>query len=59
MSAQITNVKTGTTVWTNAVDDLEKVEKHSVPGVVSEMNRVMERSIEKLVSSVQIPQAAQ
>ena len=58
MSAQITNVKTGTTVWTNAVDEVEKVEQHSVPGVVSGMNRAMEHSIEKLVSSVQIPQAA-
>ena len=59
MWAQITNLKTGTTVWSNAVDDIEKVEQHSVPGVVSEMNRAMERSVAKLVSSVQIPQAAQ
>jgi len=58
MSAQITNLKTGTTVWTNAVDEVERVEQHSVSGVVSEMNRAMERSIEKLLSSVQIPQAA-
>jgi ABC-type uncharacterized transport system auxiliary subunit len=58
MSAQIANFKTGITVWSNAVDSIEKVEQHSVPGVVSEMNRAMERSIEKLVSSVQIPQAA-
>lgn len=58
MSAQITNLKTGTTVWTNAVDEIERVEQHSVPGVVSEMNRAMERSVEKLLSSVQIPQAA-
>jgi ABC-type uncharacterized transport system auxiliary subunit len=58
MSAQITNLKTGTTVWTNSVDDIERVEQHSVPGVVSEMNGAMERSIAKLVSSVQIPPAA-
>ena len=59
MSAQITNLKTGATVWTNAVDDIEKVEQHSVPGVVSAMNRAMEKSIEKLVASVHVPQAAQ
>ena len=59
MSAQITNLKTGITVWSNAVDDIERVAQHSVPGVVSEMNRAMERSVAKLVSSVQIPQAAQ
>ena len=58
MSAQITNLKTGNTVWSNAVDDIEIVEQHSVPGVVSEMNRAMERSIEKLISSVRIPQVA-
>ncbi len=56
VSAQITNLKTGTTVWTNAVDDVERVEQHSVLGVVSKMSRAVERSIEKLVSSVQIPQ---
>jgi ABC-type uncharacterized transport system auxiliary subunit len=55
MSAQITNLKTGTTVWSNTVDDVEKVEQHSVAGVVAEMNRAMERSLEKLTSSVQIP----
>lgn len=59
MSAEITNLKTGNTVWTNAVDEVEKVEQHSVPGIVSEMNRAMERTMAKLVSSVQIPQAAQ
>ena len=57
MSAQITNLKTGTTVWTNAVDEVERVEQHSVPGIVSEMNQAMERSIEKFVSSVHIFQA--
>ena len=58
ISVQITNVKTGTMVWTSTVDDVEKVEQHSVPGVVSEMNQAMERSIEKLVTSIRIPQAA-
>jgi ABC-type uncharacterized transport system auxiliary subunit len=58
ISAQITNVKTGTMVWTNTADDVENVEQHSVPGVVSQMNRAMERSIDKLITSVQIPHAA-
>ncbi len=58
MSAQITNIKTGATVWTNAVNDVEKVEQRSVPGVVSEMNLAMERSVAKLLSSVRIPPAA-
>jgi ABC-type uncharacterized transport system auxiliary subunit len=58
MSAQITNLKTGATVWTNSVDEVERVEQHNLPGVVSEMNRAMERSIAKLVSSAQMPPAA-
>jgi ABC-type uncharacterized transport system auxiliary subunit len=58
MSAQITNLKTGTTVWNKSVDEVEKVERHSVTGVVSGMNRAMERSVAKLVSSVEVPQAA-
>jgi ABC-type uncharacterized transport system auxiliary subunit len=57
--AQMIDSKTGATVWSDAVDNIEKVEQHSVPGVVSEMNRAMERSVMKLVSSVQIPQTAQ
>jgi ABC-type uncharacterized transport system auxiliary subunit len=56
MSAQITNVKTGTLAWTNAIDHIEKVEQHSVAGIVSEMDRAMEQGIGKLVSSVHIPQ---
>ena len=56
MSAQITSLKSGATVWSNAVDDIEKVEQHSVPGVVSGINRAMERSIEKLVPPGQIPE---
>ncbi len=58
MSAQITSLKAGTTVWSNAVDQVGKVDQHSVAGVVSEMNRTMERSIATLVSSVEIPQSA-
>ncbi len=58
MSAQITNVKNGLTVWTNAVDEVGKVEQHSVPGVVAEMNRAMERSVAKLVFSARIPQGS-
>src|SRR5258705_2504286 len=50
ISAQMTNLATGTTVWTNAVSEAGDVNKHDVPAVVSEMNRTMERAIEKLLS---------
>ena len=50
ISAQMTNLATGTTVWTNAVSEVGNVNKRDVPAVVSEMNRTMERAIEKLLN---------
>ena len=50
ISAQMTNLATGLTVWTNAVSEVGDVNKRDVPAVVSEMNRTMERAIEKLLS---------
>jgi len=50
ISAQVTNLATGATVWTNAVSEIGDVSKHDVPAVVSEMNRTMERAITKLLS---------
>ena len=50
ISAQMTNLATGATVWTNAVSEVGGVNKGDVPAVVSEMNRTMERAIEKLLS---------
>ena len=52
ISAQMTNLATGLTVWTNAVSDVGEVNKRDVPAVVSEMNRTMERAIKKLLSPV-------
>jgi ABC-type uncharacterized transport system auxiliary subunit len=50
ISAQMTHLATGATVWTNAVSEVGDVNKHDVPAVVSEMNRTMERAIIKLLS---------
>ena len=50
ISAQMTNLATGATVWTNAVSEVGNVNKGDVPAVVSEMNRTMERAIKKLLS---------
>jgi cholesterol transport system auxiliary component len=52
ISAQMTNLATGATVWTNTVSEVGDVNKHDVPAVVSEMNRTMERAIEKLLSTM-------
>jgi cholesterol transport system auxiliary component len=50
ISAQMTNLATGATVWTNSVSEVGDVNKRDVPAVVSEMNRTMERAIGKLLS---------
>lgn len=50
ISAQMTNLATGATVWTNAVSEVGDVNEGDVPAVVSEMNRTMERAINKLLS---------
>ena len=50
ISAQMTSLATGTTVWTNEVSEVGTVETHDVPGVVAEMNATMGRAIEKLLT---------
>src|SRR4029077_18374975 len=50
MSAQMTNLATGATVWTNAVSEVGTAGQRDVPAVVAEMNRTMERTIEKLLT---------
>jgi ABC-type uncharacterized transport system auxiliary subunit len=50
ISAQMTNLSTGSAVWTNTVDEVGTVGQRDVPAVVSEINRTMERAIEKLLT---------
>ena len=50
ITAQMTNLSTGAAVWTNTVDELGTVAQRDVAAVVSEMNRTMERAIEKLLT---------
>jgi len=55
VSAQITRLSTGATVWSNAVSEVGTVSQRTVPGVVSQMNRTMEVAINKLLSTVPAP----
>jgi len=55
MSAQITRVATGATVWSNAVSEVGTVPQRSVPGVVSGMNRTVDIAINKLLATVPAP----
>ena len=50
ISAEMTSIATGATVWSNAVSETGDVNKRDVPAVVSEMNRTMQRAIEKLLT---------
>ena len=52
LSAQMTSIATGATVWSNAVSEVGDVNKRDVPAVVSEMNHTMERAINKLLSPI-------
>jgi ABC-type uncharacterized transport system auxiliary subunit len=50
ISAEMTSIATGEVVWSNTVSEIGDVDKRDVPAVVSEMNRTMQRAIEKLVT---------
>jgi ABC-type uncharacterized transport system auxiliary subunit len=58
MSAQITKVATGATVWSNTVSETGTVSQRTVPGVVSQMNRTMDLAMSKLLSTVPAPLAS-
>jgi ABC-type uncharacterized transport system auxiliary subunit len=50
ISAQMTSLSTGATVWTNDVSEVGSVSQHDVPAVVAAMNRTLGRAIEKLLT---------
>lgn len=50
ISAQMVQLSTGMTVWTNSVTEVEPVDKRDVPAVVSAMSRTMEEAIDKLLT---------
>lgn len=50
ISAQMTSLATGATVWTNEVSEVGSVRQRNVPAVVAEMNAAMGRAIEKLLT---------
>lgn len=50
ISAQMTSLATGATVWTNQISETGTVGQRNVPAVVAEMNATMGRAIEKLLT---------
>src|SRR5271166_3365878 len=59
MSAQITRVATGATVWSNSVSETGTVSQRNVRGVVSGMNRTVDLAINKLLVTVPAPLAGE
>ena len=59
ISAQMTNLATGATVWTNSVSEVGIVGKRDLPAIVSEMNQTMGRAIEKLLTPTPAPSPIQ
>ena len=55
LSAQLLDVSTGKTVWTNYVSVSGGVEQRSINAVVAEMSRTTDRAIQSLLSSISIP----
>lgn len=55
ISAQITRVTNGATVWSNTVSEIGTVSQRNVPGIVSQMNHTMEVAINKLLDTIPVP----
>ncbi|HKE30503.1 MAG TPA: ABC-type transport auxiliary lipoprotein family protein [Candidatus Angelobacter sp.] len=55
LSAQVTDLHNGKTVWTNSASSAAKVEQRKVPSVVKQMSSTTDRSIEELLKSLALP----
>ena len=52
LSAQLTDSRTGKTVWENSASEEATVDKREVPAIVSTMSQTMDRTIVKLLGSL-------
>src|SRR5262245_26382808 len=51
LSAQMTELRSGKTVWADAASEVVGVEKRTVPAVVAAMSQAMDRAVQKLLTS--------
>jgi ABC-type uncharacterized transport system auxiliary subunit len=58
LSAQVTDLKSGNTVWVNSAVERAKVEGRNVSSVVAQMSILGDRSIEELLKSLTLPPLA-
>jgi len=52
LSAELVNARTGATVWSDDATNSMRVETHDVNSVVVEMSQAMEKSIDRLLTSL-------
>lgn len=55
LTAQVTNLSGGNTVWANSAAEKAKVKERNVSSVVSQMSNLTDRSIEELLKSLTLP----
>jgi uncharacterized lipoprotein YmbA len=55
LSAQVTDLHSGNTVWVNSAAEKAKVEGRNVSSVVTQMSNLADRSIEELLKSLTLP----
>jgi ABC-type uncharacterized transport system auxiliary subunit len=58
VSAQMIDLRSGKTVWANSASDAEKVEKRTLPAVVSEMSSALDHVVENLLLSLHVANTA-
>jgi hypothetical protein len=52
LSAEVVNLRTNTTVWTDTADETLTVDTRNVNSVVVEMSHAVQKSIDRLVTSL-------
>ena len=55
LSAQVTDLHSGKTVWTNSSAEKAKLQERKVSAVVAQMSSLTDRSIEELLKSLELP----
>jgi ABC-type uncharacterized transport system auxiliary subunit len=58
LSAQVIDLHSGKTVWTNSASEMAKADKRNVPAIVAEMSSTTDRTIEKLLKPLSLAAAA-
>jgi ABC-type uncharacterized transport system auxiliary subunit len=54
LSAQMTDLRSGKTVWANSASEIDKVDERTVSEVVAKMSHAMDGAIQKLLASLAV-----